>query len=208
MDDFKKDLVIAYDLDARRRSRNVLIRDDWKILVRKKFLDLLKNENKNTLLEIGAGIGTDAKYFKDNGLEVLAIDISEGMINEARNLGVNAKVMDLYDINKLGQTFDAIYSMNVMLHVPRKDLRLVLTKIKEVLNPNGLFYYGTYGGVTEELVLNSKKTNFLPRFFSKLSDEDLLIETNMFKKVSFEIIEVNNPDQQGYHYQSLVLRND
>lgn len=202
---FKNDLIIAYDQDAKRRKANEDKRDGWKADVRKKFMDLLKNENKKTLLELGAGIGTDAKYFMENGFNVTAIDISEGMVKECINKGINAKVMDLYHLEELKKKFDAIYSMNVMLHVPRADLDMILRKILMILNRGGLFYYGTYGGITEEKIINDKKTNYMPRFFSKLNDNDLLDATKMFVKVDFEIIDIKS-DQKGFHYQSLILR--
>ena len=205
MDLFKKDLIIVYNQDAQRRKENEESRDSWKFNVREKFLDLLKSEHKKTLLELGAGIGTDSKYFMDNGLDILAVDISEGMIKECLEKGVNAQVMDLYDIESLGKKFDAVYSMNVMLHIPRKDLESILNKISDVLNKGGLFYYGSYGGITEEIVKNDAKTKYLPRFFSKLNDEDLLTATSMFDKVDFEVVELNS-DQKGFHYQSLTLR--
>jgi SAM-dependent methyltransferase len=47
-------------------------------------------------------------------------------------------------------SFDAVYALNCLLHVPSPDLPSVLAAIEEVLVPGGLLYVGTWGGVDEE----------------------------------------------------------
>jgi cyclopropane fatty-acyl-phospholipid synthase-like methyltransferase len=73
---FKDQLRAAYDTDANRRTANSAVRSDWKLAARQQFADAMKLENKKTILEIGAGVGTDAKYFQEQGFEVLATDLS------------------------------------------------------------------------------------------------------------------------------------
>ncbi|MBP8961056.1 class I SAM-dependent methyltransferase [Patescibacteria group bacterium] len=202
----KQELKIAYDKDSKRRSDKDYKRDDWKIKLRKKFLDLLKKENKKTLLELGAGAGMDSKYFSENGINVLSTDLSEGMVNACKQIGLNAVVLDLYEISSLNKKFDAVFSMNVLLHVPKNDLSKVLKDIHNTLNKNGLFYYGVYGGVDEESTFTDNQKMGLPRFFSFLSDETI---TNLVKEF-FEVIEFETVDihakREGFHYQSLILR--
>src|SRR5258708_21695202 len=51
-------------------------KEDWKVAERQQFLDLLKREGKKTLLEIGAGTGTDGLFFQNSGMRVGCPDLS------------------------------------------------------------------------------------------------------------------------------------
>ena len=58
---------------------------EWKAVERKKFLDYLISENKQTLLEIGCGHGRDSQYFAEHDLNVLCTDVSSKMIELCKN---------------------------------------------------------------------------------------------------------------------------
>ena len=62
----------------------------WKINLRNEFCNLLFNEKKKTLLEIGAGAGQDSKFFMDCGLEVTAVDLSGEMVKKCKERGIDA----------------------------------------------------------------------------------------------------------------------
>jgi 2-polyprenyl-3-methyl-5-hydroxy-6-metoxy-1,4-benzoquinol methylase len=206
MNDFKQQLQTAYDQDAKRRDANESDREGWKLNVREEFAHLLKSENKKTILELGAGAGIDSKYFMGKGFDVLATDLSSEMVKMCEKRGVKATIADVYSLDKIGQTFDGIFSLNVLLHVPRKDLQQVLDNIHNTLNNNGIFFYGVYGGRDEEKVITDKSRVDLPRFFSFLSDESLLkIAQEKFEILSFTPIHLDK-SRPGFHFQSLVLR--
>lgn len=201
----KQQLVVAYDVDAGRRSK-VSDRNGWKAEVRQNFVNRLKNESKKSILELGAGAGVDARFFARQDFDVLATDMSPGMVKACQESGIRAKVLDLYDITSLGQQFDAVYSMNVLLHVPPEDLDQVLVGIRDALEDNGLFYYGVYGGPTKQETITDPSRVDLPRYFSFLSDADLKnIVQRYFEIVDFAAIDIGN-DQSGLHFQSLLLR--
>jgi cyclopropane fatty-acyl-phospholipid synthase-like methyltransferase len=206
MKNFKDELKIAYEADAKRRDDAEGKRDQWKLDLRQYFVDLLKKENKKTVLELGAGAGLDSVYFRQNGFDVLATDMSEEMIEMCKKRGLKAKTIDLYEIEKLKSKFDAIFSLNVLLHVPKKDIESVLQSIWKSLDSNGIFFYGVYGGVDEEKIITDKSKMGLPRFFSSLSDETLLeLVRNRFEVIKFETIDIPSKTP-GFHFQSLFLR--
>jgi cyclopropane fatty-acyl-phospholipid synthase-like methyltransferase len=203
---FKEELKVAYDTDAKRRDEAEGKRDQWKLELRQYFVDLLKKENKKSVLELGAGAGLDSLFFKKNGFEVLATDLSPEMIKMCQKRGLEATAFDLYDLEKLNKKFDAIFSLNVLLHVPRKDIEKVLEGIYNTLNDNGIFFYGVYGGIEEEKTIIDKYKMGLPRFFSFLSDETILeLVKTKFDVIKFETIDVEGK-QPGFHFQSLFLR--
>jgi len=208
MKDFKQELKNAYNADAKRRDSNADTRDQWKLDLRNEFVKLLKDEGKHTLLELGAGAGIDSKFFLDNKLEVLATDLSDEMVKMCQKRGLNAQVLDLYDIDTLATKYDAIFGLNVLLHVPIKDLPTVLRKIANQLNDNGVFYYGVYGGVDEEKTITDETKMNMPRFFSFLSDEKLLdMARESFDIIKFDTNTFNiRSKTPGFHFQSLFLR--
>lgn len=201
----KAQLIAAYDADAQRRMDNANSRAAWKVAARKKFANLVKAEGKITVLELGAGAGLDSVYFKGQGLDVLATDISPKMVELCRQNGLNAAALDLYEVGNLHRQFDAIYSLNVLLHVPKDDLHEVLGVIHNALTPDGIFFYGVYGGTNKETVFTDPKRMNLPRFFSFFDDKALQhAVAPLFKVISSDTVDVN--DESGLHFQSLLLR--
>lgn len=204
--DFKQQLKQAYDKDAQRRDLLEDKRDKWKLDVRQKFAKMLVSEKKKTILELGSGAGIDASFFKDYGFDVLATDLSEEMVKMCQKRGVEAKVVDLYELGTLRRKFDAVFSMNVLLHVPKSDIQEVLDNVYNALNKDGLFFYGVYGGNDEEKIIVDKTKMGLPRLFSFLSDESLLkLVKNKFEVIDFETIDLGSA-KPNFHFQSLFLR--
>ncbi|KKS07065.1 MAG: Methylase involved in ubiquinone/menaquinone biosynthesis [candidate division WWE3 bacterium GW2011_GWE1_41_27] len=206
MTTIKEQLKVAYDADAKRRSNNEDKRDLWKLNCREYFIHLLNERNLKTILELGAGVGIDSKYFLDKGFDVLATDLSEEMINGCKERGLNARVLDLSELENLGKTFEGIYSMNVLLHTPRNEIKMVLKSISNVLSEDGIFFYGVYGGIDEEKTITDNKKMGLPRYFSFLSDSYLQdVVKEQFNTIKFETIEIGS-DKPNFHFQSLYLQ--
>ena len=67
------------------------------------------------------------------------------MVKLCLQKGLNAYVMDFLGLDFPASSFDAIYSLNCLLHVPTHDLPQVLQKLQGLLKPTGLFYLGVYG---------------------------------------------------------------
>ena len=80
-DFYKENLKKYYDKEAEIRNGRS-IKPDWKVNIREKFWNIVKNENKRTLLELGAGAGYDSLFFINNGLKVIAIDLSTEMVKK------------------------------------------------------------------------------------------------------------------------------
>ena len=98
------------------------------------------------LLEIGAGPGHDSAFFAGHGLQVVATDLSPAMVGFCRSKGLDAHVMDFLHLDFPAGSFDAVYALNCLLHVPNADLPEVLAAIRAVLRPGGWLFLGVYGG--------------------------------------------------------------
>ena len=186
------------------KQRDKEVKASWKISERQHFLDLLQKEGKLTVLEIGAGTGTDSKFLQDHGLQVIATDLSSEMVILCQQKGLTAYVMDFLGLDFPDHSFDAIYSVNCLLHVPSSDLPTVLQKLQTLLKPTGLFYLGVYGGVELE-GLHDNDNHEPKRFFSHHSDEFMRqIVSQYFEIVSFKSIPVEH--SMHFHFQSITLR--
>jgi SAM-dependent methyltransferase len=181
--------------------RNERKKQAWKIREREKFARLLLEEGKKTLLEIGAGTGQDSQFFMEKGFDVTAVDFSAEMVRLCREKGINAREMDFYNLSPLQTAFDACWSINSLLHVPKTDLLQVLEGIHAVLHNGALFFFGVYGGNDDELEWANDASE-TPRFFSRHTASGIQ-ETvkNVFEIVNFEQFDV-----EGDRFQSIVLK--
>lgn len=199
----RNNLRQSYDRKAQERDARTI--QAWKLAERQAFLSLLRQEQKQTLLEIGAGTGIDGKFFQEQGLEVTCTDLSPEMIRLCRQKGLTAYVMDFGDLRFPPASFEAIYALNCLLHVAKDELPAILRAIEMLLKPGGLFYMGVYGGYDFEGIWPDD--SYEPkRFFSFHSDEALqAVVRQVFSLQSFKRIAYNGKDAK-LHFQSLVLR--
>lgn len=198
--------------DALRQAyaRNVEYREglpleDWKAVERRAFLARLQAEKAATLLEIGAGPGRDSAFFAGLGLRVLASDIVLKNAAACRRKGLASLVSDACAIPLPAASFDAAFTLNCLLHLPRAEFSLALQNVQRILKPGGLFYLGQYGGPDREAVWEEDLYQ-PPRFFCFYSDSNLLetvaryFEIEAFKQISLR------DSSGGLHFQSLALR--
>jgi SAM-dependent methyltransferase len=187
--------------DGRADWRDGLDKEPWKLVERQAFRDRLAPGGR--LLEIGAGTGQDSAYFQREGFAVVAGDLSPVMVEHCRAKGIEAHVMDFLHLNVPVGSFDAVFAMNCLLHVPNHDLPAVLASIRAVLRPGGLLFVGVYGGVESAEGPLDHDEHVPPRFFSWRTDEQLL----GFASAWFDVVDFHGVDTgRGHRFQSLTLR--
>lgn len=197
-----ENIRLAYNEESARK-RDLSEKEAWKIAERQAFLQLVQQEQGQRLLEVGAGTGIDSQFFQSSGLDVTCTDLSPAMVSRCRAKGLQAYEMDFLHLDFPAGSFDALYALNCLLHVPTADLPTVLSRLRDLLRPGGLFFLGVYGGVEEEGV-RSKDWHTPARFFASHTDEFMQeITARFFLPVSFKIIE---QEEQPWHFQSLILR--
>ena len=203
---YKENLKQYYDKEAEIRNGKS-VKPDWKVNIREKFWSMVKNENKRTLLELGAGAGYDSLFFINNGLKVIAIDLSTEMVKKCIEKNIEAYELDFYDLSSLNKKFDCVYSLNNLLYVPKNDLPKVFEEINLVLNINGLFYMGLYGGNDIEKELFFNDVSDIPLNFTFYS-ENYLKSTlkKYFEIISFEQIDIDHQLNDFKKFNSVVLR--
>jgi SAM-dependent methyltransferase len=185
-------------------KRDQIIAPDWKVTERQHFLALLQQEGKKNLLEVGAGTGRDSLFFQEHGLQVTSTDLSPAMIDLCRQKGLDAHVMDFLHLDFPAASFDALYALNCLLHVPTQTLPEVLSKLQALLRPSGLFYLGVYGHKEDWEGISPDDWHKPGRFFSYHSNETMKIFlARFFEIVYFKHIALEGVD---WHFQSFMLR--
>ncbi|MPZ49359.1 MAG: methyltransferase domain-containing protein [Dehalococcoidia bacterium] len=195
----------AYDKDAPRRDTAEI--EPWKVEERDRFLALMRAEGSETLLEVGSGPGVHGRFFQDEGLNVTCTDLSPEHVRLCREKGLKAEVMDFLSLDFGSRTFDAVFALNCLLHVPHADFVAALMKIHSVIKPGGLFYLGQYGGINSEAV--SASDSYEPkRFFAFFTDDELCRQAaEVFELVDFRVIDLEG-ERPGFHFQAMTLRAD
>jgi SAM-dependent methyltransferase len=197
----KESLKASYNEQA--DSRDKVDIEDWKIIELKSYINSLNNEGASSVLDIGAGSGQHGKFLLDHGFDVTCIDLSPSMVDTCRMKGLTAEVMDYYTLDFDAESFDAVWAMNTLLHVPKVSLPAVLKNIHTVLKEDGLFYMGVYGGKDSEGVWEDD--TYIPkRFFSFYTNEDILdVVSPLFEVLNFHVV---SEAGGNLDFQSLLLR--
>jgi SAM-dependent methyltransferase len=197
----KTNLIEAYNRQAEQRNKSDI--EDWKAAERAHFLLLLQQENKRTLLEIGAGHGRDSLFFQEQGLEVISIEMSSAMSRLCQKKGLPAGVMDMVALGFESNCFDAVYALNSFLHLPKSEFPVALENVCNVLQSAGLFYLGIYGGYDFEGIWD--QDSYSPkRFFAFHSDDNLKkIIAEYFEIIYFQNIQLGEGNRA---FQSVILR--
>jgi SAM-dependent methyltransferase len=201
-DEIMADLRAAYDRGAGERERSEVA--PWKVEERRRFLDALRTAGARTLLEVGAGTGKDGHFFQEHGLDVTCTDLSPAMVALCREKGLRAYVRDVLRLGFPPASFDAAYTLNCLLHVPKRDLPAALAAIRTVLRPGGLFYLGLYGGPDSEGVWPDDHHE-PRRFFSFHTDDAIRHAVRPhFHLLDFRAIPIGSTS--GLHFQALLLQ--
>ncbi|TFE19738.1 class I SAM-dependent methyltransferase [Cohnella luojiensis] len=191
----------AYNNFAEHREQTQI--EPWKYKEREQFLRYLRQEGRSTVLEIGAGTGRDSLYFQQEGLQIVSVDLSEEMVRLCKEKGLEARCMDFYHLDFDSESFDAVYALNCLLHVPKVQLDTVLEQIERVLKPGGLFFCGVYGGQESEGVW--EKDFYEPKRFFSMFEDDAIVKV-MQRRFQMEDFHTVSMSEGAPHFQSMLLR--
>ncbi len=101
------------------------------------YIKILKSSGAKKVLDVGCGSGRFLERLKSEGFEGIGIDISEEMIRISINKGLNANLMNIYD---LVDKFDAVVCIaDVLNYMDKNELQSFLLKIKELLLKKAIF---------------------------------------------------------------------
>jgi len=139
-----KDVYAQYLIDKTKRDYNNIALDFSN--TRQSFwndslflLDYIKKNDK--LIDLGCGNGRLYKMIEKLSVDYVGLDLSEDLIKEAKEsfVGVNFVVGSALDLPFSDDTFDKVFSMAVLHHIPSWKLRRKFFKESfRVLKKEGL----------------------------------------------------------------------
>jgi len=158
----------------------------------KKLYDLFFERvvNKGTSVEIGCGPGEIANYLKMKGLDIIGIDISDKMIEIAKQLNpfIDYRVGDVFNLNFKDNSVAGIVAPYLIVNFKLDDIPKAFSEINRVLIKKGLFLISFHSG-QEEFEINDffVKGNTIPfTYFNPDTINNIIIECG------FKIIEIIN----------------
>jgi len=190
MDDYKKATIESYNQNSRAFAEKFK-----KLMVFSRrpefdqFISLLPGKK---IIDLGSGGGDHALYFKSKGLDVVCSDVSPAMIELCRAKDLDSCLMDIEHLPFANESFDGIWSVASLLHIPKANLPWVIEKLHAMLREGGILYAGMKqrkeNEISEGIVPDENNTE-TKRFFAYWTDEELrpLLENH------FECLEFNNP---------------
>lgn len=157
------------------------------------LLDLLEPKKGERILDLGCGTGDLAWKLYELGADVVGIDKSENMINQAKTKypGLTFEVKDVLNLGYRNE-FEAVFS-NAVLHWI-KPPKQALINIYQALKENGRFVaeFGGKGNVQtitdairnefNQLGMNEKANQF-PWYFPSIGEYSSLMEEAGFRVV-------------------------
>ena len=144
-------IVQAYNVHAVERDERGL--SERKITHIQEAMAAFEAAGVTSVLEIGSGPGNAAEVFQHNGFSIECVDVSPKMIELVQSRGIPGRVLDCRELSSLEKTYDAVFSVNSLLHVPSAEFPAVLVSIHGILADNGLFALGLWGGKDQEGVM-------------------------------------------------------
>ena len=140
----------AYDKVAKEYGKRVSVLSANNKKVISLFIDYLDKQFDGDLhhdlaiLDIGVGSGLDLKFFNEQGFQVFGNEISEKMVDVAKNNVPEAQffIGDFLKYN-FPQKFDGIYAQAFIHLFPKAEVGEVFSKMFSLLNSKGLIHFST-----------------------------------------------------------------
>lgn len=181
MDNYKKKTIESYDESAKifsEKFKSLMDLDRRPEFL--KFIDLIPGKR---ILDLGSAAGDHAHYFSQKGLDVTCVDLSKNMVDLCKSKNLKAFVMDIEDLHFEPNSFDGIWPVASLLHVPKSKISNVLSKLHSILTSDGVLYVCLKEGEGERFIDDSDSLKRYFVFWRK--DELLKIFGNKFHIIDF-----------------------
>ena len=168
----------------------------------KEFLKHIKDQGH--ILDAGCGSGRDSLYFIKQGYEVTAIDGSKKLSQLSSELiDQEVKCMKFEDINYENK-FDGIWACASLLHVKRKNIESIFSKLINALKPKGVIYSSFKYG--------NKEIHRSGRLFNYYDEESFKNLVNNFENLSiiklWKTEDLRKNRENEYWLNTLLIKNE
>lgn len=150
MDETTRDsLRTSYDAVGADYASRIAGELDGKPFDRERLCDFADRlRGAGTVADLGCGPGHVAAFLADRGLDVVGIDLSPGMIAQARALhpALRFRVGDLTRLDLPDGALAGAVAFYSLIHVPRSELAAALREVRRALTPGGLLLAAVHIG--------------------------------------------------------------
>ncbi len=126
-----------------------------------------QTQGRGEVCDMGCGPGHVARYLRNAGASVFGLDLSPGMVEQARKLnpGIRFREGNMMSLDLADETLAGIAAFYAIVNIPRQSLPVVFGEIHRVLSSDGLLLLGFHAGdevIREEELWGQKiSMNFL-----------------------------------------------
>lgn len=187
-----KSTIEAYDKIAEefsQRNSITIYKEEFSL-----FRSFVKDENK--ILEIGCGTGRDAEELVKLGFDYTGIDASKGMLAIARQRVPQGKfqVGDFYNLDFSDNAFDGFWAAASFLHVPKKEMGVVLQEAKRILKSGGIGFISLKQKTTmDEGYIKETKAGGIERYFAFYTRDEI---EDILKRNQFQILQITTQTEK------------
>ena len=137
---YRLNLQTTYDRIAAEYVRRIFDELQHKPLDRQ-LLDRLAAaiEQGGVICDMGCGPGHVARYLHERGAHVVGVDLSAGMIEQARRLnpGIEFRQGNMLALDVDAEAWAGIAAFYSIIHIPREEVVAALRELKRTLRPGG-----------------------------------------------------------------------
>ncbi|MGC5022511.1 class I SAM-dependent DNA methyltransferase [Micromonospora sp. DT47] len=140
--DFLTTTRASYDTMAAeytRRLRDELSTRPWDRAVLAGFAEVVRTGGGGPVLDVGCGPGRITGHLRDLGLDVAGLDLSPGMVAQARQAHPDLRFIEgsMLDLDVPDGTLAGLVAWYSVIHVPDDRLPRVFAEFHRVLAPGG-----------------------------------------------------------------------
>ena len=155
----------------------------------RRFLALLPEGS--SILEVGCGAGHDMAWLEAQGAAVTGIDLSPGMLAQARpRVRGTLMEMDMRHLEFPDNSFGGIWCMASLLHLPKAEAPQALAEMRRVLVPDGVLALAIQEG-EGEVWETEAYGHPVERFFARYSAQEA---ERMLADAGFLVLESERDD--------------
>lgn len=144
-----RDHQSSYDRIAQEYTARIYDELSRKPLDRMLLDDFASRINGNgPVCDLGCGPGHVARYLHDRGVDVFGLDLSPGMLEQARNLNpaIEFREGNMLSLDVPDSSWAAAVAFYSIVHIPKADIPQAFREISRALKPGGLFFVAFHLG--------------------------------------------------------------
>ena len=140
--------------------------------------------------DLGCGPGHVARYLHDRGVDVFGVDLSPGMLEQARRLnpGIEFREGNMLSLDLEDSSVGALVAFYSILHIARAEVPEAFREFHRVLRPGGLLFLAFHIGldVQHEVELWGHNVSLDYVFFTRQEVRAYLLATGFAVEDSLE----------------------